>query len=123
MKRRHKTTRNPEVPERVRLNNWHVIGVLYLQLRVLLIGRGRDDAGEILRDGRTRSDLLTEALEWVAAHDTLPDDYRARDYTIRAVRRKYNALLKGADLRETLHREIRDAEDIPAATEEERGEE
>lgn len=94
------------VREEVIICNWMVLGVLYVQLRSLLLPRGEV---EELMDARTYSDLLSEAVEWVAVHDTLPTDETARDYAINAVRRKYNALVKGARIRERIY-----ANDLPA---------
>lgn len=94
------------VREEVIICNWMVMGLLYIQLRALLLPRGEV---EELMDARTYSDLLNEAVEWVAVHDTLPTDETARDYTITAVRRKYNALIKGARIRQRIY-----ANDLPA---------
>ena len=94
------------VREEAKICNWMVMGMLYVQLRSLLLPRGEV---EELMDARTYSDLLNEAVEWVAVHDTLPTDERARDYTITAVRRKYNALIKGARIRQRIY-----ANDLPA---------
>lgn len=93
------------VREEVIICNWMVMGMLYVQLRALLLPRGEV---EELMDARTYSDLLSEAVEWVAVHDTLPTDETARDYTITAVRRKYNALIKGARIRQRIY-----ANDLP----------
>lgn len=90
-----------------------IIAPIYTQLVALLVPRG--DHPEVM-DGRTHLDLLNEAVEWVAVHVELPLSVAMmRAETVNQVRRKYNALIKGARIRAERY-----AKDLPTEEEQER---